>query len=120
MRPAKRLAERCLNEGECECESAVARSARTRGLGGTMNVVLFGASGMVGGGALLECLADPRVESVVTIGRSPTGRVHPKLREIVQPDLFHYDGLDPTFAQTNACFFCLGVSAVGLDEAEYS
>ena len=85
-----------------------------------MNVVLFGATGMVGAGALLECLADSRVSSVLVITRSPTGRSHPKLREIVHADFFHYDTLSSEFAQSDACFFCLGVSSVGMNEAEYT
>ena len=74
-----------------------------------MNVVLFGATGMVGAGALLECLADPRIESVLAVVRSPTGRTHPKLREVIHADFFNYDSLKADFAACNACFFCLGV-----------
>ena len=75
---------------------------------------------MVGAGALLECLADPRVDSVLAIGRSPTGRTHPKLREAIHSDFFSYDALQADFATGDACFFCLGVSSVGKDEAAYS
>jgi nucleoside-diphosphate-sugar epimerase len=75
-----------------------------------MKVVLFGATGMVGAGALLECLADPRVESVLALTRSSTGRRHPKLRELVRKDFFNYDYLAGEFAACDACFFCLGVS----------
>ena len=75
---------------------------------------------MVGAGVLLECLDDPRVQSVLAIGRSPTGRSHPKLREILRTDFFSYDGLQSEFASCDACFFCLGVTSVGLDEAEYT
>ena len=85
-----------------------------------MNVVLFGATGMVGAGALLECFADPRVDSVLVITRSPTGRSHPKLREILHSDFFNYGHLAADFASCDACFFCLGVSSVGLSEAEYT
>ncbi|MCI4368789.1 MAG: epimerase, partial [Thermoplasmata archaeon] len=53
-----------------------------------MKVILFGATGMVGQGVLRECLVDPHVQSVLSVGRSPTGQVHPKLREIVNPTLF--------------------------------
>lgn len=74
---------------------------------------------MVGAGALLECLADPRVESVLAIGRSPTGRTHPKLREVIHPDFFAYDDLQAEFATCDACFFCLGVSSVGMSETAY-
>lgn len=85
-----------------------------------MNVALFGATGMVGAGALLECLADPRVRSVLVIGRSPTGRTHPKLREVIHTDFFTYDTIRGQLASCDACFFCLGVSAAGMSEAAYS
>ena len=58
-----------------------------------MNVVLFGATGMVGAGTLLECFADPRVTSVLAVTRSPTGRSHPKLHEVLHADFFDYDTL---------------------------
>src|SRR5262249_40397064 len=54
------------------------------------------------------------------ITRSPTGRSHPKLREIVHTDFFHYETLTSEFARCDACFFCLGVSSVGMEEAEYA
>lgn len=85
-----------------------------------VKVVLFGASGMVGGGVLLECLDDPRVESVLVVGRRACGVSHPKLTEALQDDFFDYAALAPRFRGLDACFFCLGVSAAGLSEAEYS
>jgi uncharacterized protein YbjT (DUF2867 family) len=85
-----------------------------------VKILLFGATGMVGAGALLECLAEPRVESVLAITRSPTGRTHPKLREGIHADFFVYDAFQADFAASDACFFCLGVSAAGLSEAVYS
>lgn len=85
-----------------------------------MRVILFGASGMVGSGALHQCLTDARVTSVVAVVRAPLGLSHPKLREVVHADFFEYAPLATTFAQSDACFFCLGVSAVGLDEATYT
>jgi uncharacterized protein YbjT (DUF2867 family) len=85
-----------------------------------VNVVLFGATGMVGAGALLECLADPRVRSVLAITRSSTGRTHSKLREILHTDFFNYEDLATEFATCDACFFCLGVSSVGKAEAQYT
>lgn len=84
-----------------------------------MKVILFGASGMVGQGVLRECLAADDVEEVLCVGRSPLGQAHPKLRERVQADLFNYDDPDQ-LAGYDACFFCLGVSAAGLDEAAYT
>lgn len=85
-----------------------------------MNILLFGATGMVGAGALIECLADPRVRSVLVVTRSSTGRRHPKLREILHADFFNYDNLAADFASCDACFFCLGVSSVGMGEPEYT
>jgi uncharacterized protein YbjT (DUF2867 family) len=85
-----------------------------------MKVVLFGATGMVGAGALLAALADPRVDSLLAIGRTPTGRTHPKLREVVHHDFFNYGALRGKFASADACFFCLGVSSAGMGEADYT
>lgn len=84
-----------------------------------MRVVLFGASGMTGQGVLRECLLDPDVEAVLSIGRSETGARHVKLREIVQRDLWNYDNLASDLTGFDACFFCLGVSAAGMKEAGY-
>lgn len=75
---------------------------------------------MVGAGALIECLADPEVQSVLVVGRSPTGRSHPKLREVIHADFFNYESLADDFASCHACFFCLGVSSTGMSEARYS
>lgn len=85
-----------------------------------MRVAIFGASGMVGGGVLLECLDDPRVDSVLVVGRTPTGIRHPKLEEILHPDFFDYTPLRARFAGLDACFFCLGVTSAGKSEAEYT
>ncbi|HEU4693508.1 MAG TPA: hypothetical protein VFS23_34330, partial [Vicinamibacterales bacterium] len=77
-------------------------------------------TGMVGAGALIECLADARVRSVLVVTRSPTGRSHPKLREVLHRDFFNYDSLAGDFAVCDACFFCLGVSSVGMNEPDYT
>ena len=84
-----------------------------------MNVVLFGATGMVGAGVLTECLDDARVESVLVVGRRPCAVAHPKLRELIREDLFHYEDITDNLLNLDACFFCLGVSAVGMSEAAY-
>lgn len=84
-----------------------------------MRVVLFGASGMVGASALIECLGDPRVESVLAVGRRSSGVILPKVTEIVHSDFFDFRPLEPRFADCDACFFCLGVSAAGLREEAY-
>jgi len=74
---------------------------------------------MVGQGVLRECLLDPNIEAVQTVGRSPTGVHSPKLREIVQPDLYHYSSIEAELKGFDACYFCLGVSSAGMSEQQY-
>ena len=83
-----------------------------------MNVLIFGATGMVGQGVLRECLLAPDVRLVRTVGRTAIGVQHPKLQDLVQKDLFHYPN-EADFSGFDACFFCLGVSSVGMKEADY-
>ena len=85
-----------------------------------MNVLIFGATGMVGDGVLHDCLADQQVKSVLSIGRSPLGISHPKLREMRRLDFFDYRDVMRDLESIDACFFCLGVSSVGMSESEYS
>jgi uncharacterized protein YbjT (DUF2867 family) len=85
-----------------------------------MKVLIFGATGMVGQGVLLECLRDPQVELVVTIGRTAAGTQNAKVREIVHGDLSNYAGMEEALAGFDACFFCLGVSSSGMKEADYT
>jgi uncharacterized protein YbjT (DUF2867 family) len=85
-----------------------------------MNVIIFGATGMVGQGALRECLLDPDVKQILTIGRTPTGQHHPKLRELVHADLFDYSTIEADLTGFDACFFCLGVTSSGMSEAQYT
>ncbi|RMG55765.1 MAG: epimerase [Bacteroidetes bacterium] len=84
-----------------------------------MNVIIFGASGMIGRGTLLECLDDPGIERVLTIGRSPVPDQHPKLRQISHSDFTDFSGIADQLQGYDACFFCLGVSAAGMREADY-
>jgi uncharacterized protein YbjT (DUF2867 family) len=84
-----------------------------------MKVILFGATGMVGQGVLRECLLDPGVESVLAVGRSPTGQRNPKLHEIQHRDFMDFSAIESELAGFDACFFCLGVSSVGMDEERY-
>jgi uncharacterized protein YbjT (DUF2867 family) len=85
-----------------------------------LKVILFGATGMVGQGALRECLLDPDVTEVLVVGRSPLGRKHAKIREVVHKDLYDLSPIAPQLAGYDACFFCLGVSSVGMSEADYT
>jgi uncharacterized protein YbjT (DUF2867 family) len=84
-----------------------------------MKVILFGATGMVGQGVLRECLLDPGVESVLAVGRSATGQANPKLREIVHTNFLDFAAIESQLAGFDACFFCLGVSSLGMDEERY-
>ena len=85
-----------------------------------MKVILFGATGMVRQGALRECVLDPDVTEVLVVGRTSIGRQHSKIREIVHKDLYDLSPIASQLAGYNACFFCLGVSSVGVSEAEYT
>ncbi|CAM5652581.1 epimerase [Streptomyces avidinii] len=84
-----------------------------------MNVILFGATGMIGRGVLRECLRDDSVESVLAVGRTPLAVTHPKLRELVQADPTDLSAPGLDLAAYDACFFCLGISSFRLKEDEY-
>lgn len=100
-----------------------------------MKVLIFGASGMVGLGVLRECLVAADVTQVTTVGRTPADvglfrrdrldagfnhAVSSKLRQLVQPDMFDYHGIEAELAGHDACFFCLGVSSLGMREGDYA
>jgi len=84
-----------------------------------MKVILFGATGMVGTGILLECLDDSRVDSVLCIGRKPSGVTHAKVRDLVRTELHDFSDIADALRGYDACFFALGISVVGLDEPTY-
>ena len=84
-----------------------------------LRVIVTGATGMVGEGVLHECLQNDEVESVLVINRKPCGVSHPKLKEIIHADFFNLSKVEDQLAGYNACFFCLGVSSVGMKEPEY-
>jgi len=84
-----------------------------------MKVILFGASGMVGQAVLRECLLNKSVAAVLSIGRRASGASDPKLRELILSDLFGFSADPKDFRDFDACLFCLGVSSVGMDLAEY-
>ena len=85
-----------------------------------MKVVLFGATGMVGHGVLIECLEHDAVESVLAVGRRSCGVDHPKLRELLLADLFDLETHAEQLRGCDACFYCLGVSSAGMSEDDYS
>jgi uncharacterized protein YbjT (DUF2867 family) len=84
-----------------------------------VKVVLFGATGMVGQGVLRECLLDPDVESVLAVVRNASLPQHHKLREIVHQDVYDLATIEGRLSGYDACFFCLGVSSVGMKEEAY-
>lgn len=85
-----------------------------------MNVMIFGATGMVGQGVLRECLQAPDVQAVLVVGRTAIGMQAPRLTELLLPDMQDYGGLDAALSGYDACFFCLGVSSAGMSEEQYS
>ena len=85
-----------------------------------MKIILRGASGMVGAGVLREALAASEVDSVLSIGRRPCGVVHPKLRELLLPDLSDFSAVEDQLVGHDACIWAVGISSVGLDEAAYA
>jgi uncharacterized protein YbjT (DUF2867 family) len=84
-----------------------------------IRAIITGATGMVGEGVLLECLNHPDVERVLVINRRPGLVSHPKLQEILHSDFFDLTAIEPQLVGYNACFFCLGVSSVGISKQEY-
>ena len=85
-----------------------------------MKVIVFGATGMIGQGVMMECVDSPDVESILAVGRAPSGVSHAKVRDLVRKDLFDYAGCEAELAGYDACFFCLGVSSAGMSEADYT
>ena len=85
-----------------------------------MKVILFGATGMVGQGVLRECLLDPDVEGVLAITRAPLEQKHEKLRVLVHQDFTDYTAIESELWGYDACFFCLGITSVGMTEEAYN
>jgi hypothetical protein len=84
-----------------------------------IKAIITGATGMVGEGVLFECLTNPEVEQVLVINRKPGGVTHPKLKEIIHTDFLNFTPIQSQLSGYNACFFCMGVSSVGLKEDQY-
>lgn len=85
-----------------------------------IRAIVTGVTGMVGEGVLFECLHHPQVEAVLVINRRPCGFSHPKLTEIIHQNFFDLSAIEEQLKGYNACYFCLGVSSVGMKEAEYT
>jgi uncharacterized protein YbjT (DUF2867 family) len=84
-----------------------------------IRAIVTGATGMVGEGVLSECLRNDAVEHVLVINRKPCGVAHPKLKEIIHSDFYDLSAIRDQLKGYNACYFCLGVSSVGMEEDEY-
>jgi hypothetical protein len=84
-----------------------------------INAIITGATGMVGEGVLMESLNHPDVEKVLVLNRRPCGVSHPKLTEILHPNFLDLAPVADKLTGYNACFFCLGVSSVGMKEEVY-
>src|SRR6202012_2283675 len=85
-----------------------------------VRAIITGATGMVGEGVLHECLISDEVEHVLVINRKPCGITHPKLEEVIHTDFFNLAPIEGKLQNYNACFFCLGVSSIGMKEDEYT
>lgn len=85
----------------------------------SIRTIITGVTGMVGEGVMHECLENPLVETVLVINRKPCGISHPKLKEIIHQDFFNFSSIENQLSGYNACYFCLGVSSIGMKEPEY-
>ena len=85
-----------------------------------IKVIVTGATGMVGEGVLLECIENPAVGKVLMVNRRPFALTHAKLKECIVPDFLQLDECTAQLTGYDACFFCAGISSVGLSEAEYT
>ncbi len=85
-----------------------------------MKVIVTGASGMVGEGVMLTCLSHPDITEVLVVGRRSCGHTHPKLKEILHKDFYDLSPIRQQLQGYDACYFCLGVSSIGMNEADYT
>jgi hypothetical protein len=84
-----------------------------------LSVIITGTTGMVGEGVLHECLQHPEVVKILVISRRPCGISDPRLTEIIHQNFFDLSAVKEHLAGYNACFFCLGVSSLGMKEPDY-
>jgi uncharacterized protein YbjT (DUF2867 family) len=84
-----------------------------------MKVIITGTTGMIGEGILLECLNDHRITEILSVSRKPTGKIHPKLKEYIVPDFLALKEGDEQLQGYDACFFCAGISSVGVNAKDY-
>ena len=84
-----------------------------------MKVIITGATGMVGEGVLFECLENPNVKEVLIVNRKHYNLVHPKLKELLVMDFTKIENYEKDLTGYDACFYCAGISSVGMKENEY-
>ena len=84
-----------------------------------MNVIITGTTGMIGEGILLECLKDDRISAILSVSRKPTGKIHPKLKEYIVSDFLSLQESDEMLKGYDACFFCAGISSIGVSPTDY-
>ena len=84
-----------------------------------MKVIITGTTGMIGEGILLECLKDDRISAILSVSRKPTGKIHPKLNEYIVSDFLSLQESDETLKGYDACFFCAGISSIGVSPTDY-
>ncbi|MET0634627.1 MAG: NAD-dependent epimerase/dehydratase family protein [Chitinophagaceae bacterium] len=84
-----------------------------------MKVIITGATGMVGEGVMQQCLLDPAVTEILLVNRNASGYANPKLHEIIHENFFDFSTSGQVLSGYDACFFCLGVSSIGMKENEY-
>jgi hypothetical protein len=85
-----------------------------------LKIIITGATGMVGEGVLFECLEHSAIAQVLMVNRRPYSATHPKLKELIVPDFLDLDRFTSKLSGYDACFYCAGVSSVGMTEADYT
>jgi len=84
-----------------------------------LNILITGSTGMVGEGVLLICLENPAIEKVTVVNRRSLGITNPKLTEIIHPDFYNLTSIEDRLTGFDACYFCLGISSIGVNETDY-
>jgi uncharacterized protein YbjT (DUF2867 family) len=85
-----------------------------------MNIIITGATGMVGEGVLLECLQNPSVTKILMVNRKSSPIKHSKLEELIVTDFMKLDAYSTSLSGYDACFYCAGISSIGMNEATYT
>jgi uncharacterized protein YbjT (DUF2867 family) len=81
-------------------------------------LVIVGATGMVGGYALRYSLENPRVGGVTAIGGRALGVSHPKLKQVLHRDFADCSALAEALTRQDAAVFCLGTYTGSVSDRE--